>query len=169
MNICLYLCSLIVALTCTIPIHAVEMFWPALHIGIAVGIAVFTSFFLVIISVIVEGVMLYLWLPHVSYLRALLISCAGNMASFYAGTFLMMIVSVAWQMIFNIYPVGTVENYIISWVLMYVGSSFIELMVIKAFFNYTFKNLLVPVLIGNLITYGFVLYQYLFATVQSTV
>jgi hypothetical protein len=143
----------------------VELGWAALHIGITV----FTSFFLVIISAIIESIILYLWLPHVSYLRALLISCAGNMASFYAGTFLMVIVSILWQMIFNIYPIGTVENYIISCVLMYLGSSFIELMVIKAFFNYTFKNLLVPVLIGNSITYVFVLYQCLFGIVQKTV
>ena len=138
-----------------------EIVWPALHIGIAV----FTSFFLVIISTVIQSLILYLWLPNVSYLRGLAISCAGNMASFYVGTFLMMIVSAMWQIIFNIYPIGTVENYVISCILMCLGSSLVGLMVIKAFFNYTFKNLLVPVLIGNSITYVFALYQCLLATV----
>jgi hypothetical protein len=154
------LLSVIIALSCTIPIHA-DVVWPALLLG---G-AIFSSSFLVIISIIIEGFILCLWLPNISYQRGLWISCIGNLASTIVGTILTVIISLVWQIAFDIFFIGALEryNYIISYILMYLGSCAVELIAIKKFFHYTSKEVLVPVLIGNLVTYALVvLYQCLY-------
>lgn len=63
-----------------------------------------------------------------------------------------------WHMTFDEILGGTFSVYsiIANYTLMYLGSSFIELLTIKAVFQYPTRQLWVPVFVGNFLTYALV-------------
>ncbi len=69
------------------------------------------------------------------------------------------------EAIINVIHKGEFE-YIITFILMYVGSSLIELFVIQKIFRYPYKSLWVPISVGNLITYILIAMFDFFLTMQ---
>jgi hypothetical protein len=151
----------VLALCYTTFAHA-DVIWPALLMGLAIR----SSLFLILISLIIEGLVLHRYIKNISYSRAMLISSVGNLFSAIIGTIVMVFVLLFWELLLgliltpvrdsqglfikNIFPVA---NLIVTYTLMYLGSAFIELIAIKKIFHYTSKELLAPVFIGNLISY----------------
>jgi hypothetical protein len=82
-------------------------------------------------------------------------SLLGNAASAFVGSIIMALVMMLWHYSFDEILGGTfsIYNIIANYILMYLGTSLIELLIIKLTFKYSFKELLIPVLAGNLVTY----------------
>ena len=125
-----------------------------LPVSWAIGIGIFYSWFLTIITVFIEGVIFYFCIKGISWVRAFTISFVGNVTSIFGGIIFMAVVMTFWHMAFDrILGSYSLTTYIISTVLMYTGTVVIELLSINLFFKYFFKQLLVPVVVGNFITY----------------
>lgn len=136
-----------------------NMIWPAIYISGAIwGLS-----YLVIVSVLIEAAIFYLWL-HIKPFKALLVAVIGNCVSFFIGTWVMSVAMLGWHFIADRFFGGTfnIPNYVISFILLYLGTCLIELFVVKLLLrNYTFRQLAPAVFIGNLVTYLLVLvYNY---------
>jgi hypothetical protein len=130
---------------------AANIVWPALWVG---G-AIYSTWFLVIISIIIEALFFYVLLPNISVVKATIMSLIGNAVSVAIGTVAAGVAMVGWHALFDTILGGTFHpvNIVATWVLMWLGSALIELVALKIFFRYSWKQLLAPVLIGNFITY----------------
>ena len=62
---------------------------------------------------------------------------------------------VMWHLTFDYFLGGTfsIYNIIANYILMCLGSSLIELGVLRLFFKYTNQQLCIPILVGNFTTY----------------
>ncbi len=111
-------------------------------------------------SGVIEAALFYFFLKNISYTRAILIACLGKAVS----------ALVIFVMAFGALPVyDSLPDVIISYmvtflflyvvatfILMYLGSAFIELFVIQKIFRYPYKDLWIPVCVGNLVTYSLI-------------
>jgi hypothetical protein len=138
------------ALAYTIPIYC-NVIWPAVF----VSNAIYSSLFVVIVSIIIEAILFCAYIKTISYERAFLMSFIGNAISALLGTAIMTFAMLIWHFPLDILLGGTfhIVNIIATYILMCLGSAFIELLSIKLLFRYSFKQLWVPVLIGNILTY----------------
>lgn len=141
----------IASLLFTVSLQA-NIIWPALFVS---G-AIFSSWFLVIISIIIEGLLFPFFIKNISYAKGLFMSLVGNAFSAGLGTIVMMHAMIGWHFMFDSFLGGTFNtvNFIATWVLMCFGSALIELLALKLIFKYTARQLLAPALIGNIITYA---------------
>lgn len=131
-------------------LHA-NIIWPAMFISDAI----FSSWALIIVSIIIEGLCFPLFIPHIDYLKGLFMSLVGNIISALFGTIIMAFAMIGWHFVFDQFLGGTfnIINSIASIVLMCLGSALIELVALRLLFSYTFKQLAVPVFLGNSISY----------------
>lgn len=131
--------------------------WPAVFVAEAVK----DSFYiLIIVSVVIEACAYY-WFLKTTYQKALLYSVIGNIASTILGTFLTTAAMGIglWQTLYS--PLQNIfDSFIINFLVMFIGSVLIELVVIKLISGYSFKQLLLPVLIGNFVTYALIIILY---------
>ncbi len=142
--------------------HA-NIVWPAMFIGEWLV----SSIFVIILSLIIEGLILYIFLKGISYAKAMLMSCIGNGASLILGSIIIGLSMILWHLFFDeIIGLGSfhIYNWIVSWILMYIGSALIELLTLKLFFRYTAKQLFLPVFIGNSVTYALTLLKVILTT-----
>jgi hypothetical protein len=111
--------------------------------------------YLAIFSVAIEAFFFYLLVKKISPLKALLMSCVGNIVSFFIGTLVTAVAMIGWHAIFDRFLDGTFNttNFVATYIIMFLGTCFIELLTIKWLFRYEFKQLYIPVLVGNLVTY----------------
>lgn len=72
--------------------HA-DLIWPAIF----VSQAIFSSLFLVIISILIEALILYKFIPNISFLKSCIISVVGNTFSSLVGTVFMTFAMLFWQ------------------------------------------------------------------------
>ena len=130
-----------------------KMIWPA---KIFVSQAIFGAFLVGFISIPIGACFFYWLIKNISYGKALKMSLIGDGASVILGTLVMKYAMLLWHFLFDSFLGGTfsIYNYVATVVLMYLGSSLIEFIVIKLSFGYSFKQLWLPVLIGNLVMYG---------------
>jgi hypothetical protein len=140
------------------PVFA-DIIWPAL----IVANGVISSWFLVIISIVIEAWFFCIFIREINFKRALLLSVVGNAVSVLLGSGLVAAAMILYHGLLDSFLGGTfgVIQSISTYILMYVGSAFVELGMIKLFFRYTVRQLILPVFIGNLVTYVLVaIYQY---------
>jgi hypothetical protein len=133
-----------------------DMVWPAIY----VYAELWRFWFLVIGTIVIEAFTIYYFLKF-SIRKSLLVSLVGNFTSGLIGTFLMMWAMLAWHFVADRFmPQATfdITNWIATYILMCVGSVFIETIIIKLLFKSSIKELFLPLLVGNLLTYGFIGY-----------
>lgn len=130
--------------------------------AVSISECFYSSRLLILLSLVVEAVLFYLLIKKVTPARAFYMSLVGNIVSFLAVIYFMPIALLAVESIvaFELGIHVKVWQFV-NWILMYLGSVAIELGAIKICFQYTARQLLVPVLVGNFVTYFLTfIYQY---------
>lgn len=138
-----------------------NVIWPAMYVG---G-AIMSTLPLAIISIVIEGLFLHRYLENISYKKALYISFIGNIFSTLTGIIAAPLALLMWHALFDSLLGGTfnIINKIVTVFFMYLASCLIELYAIRGIFGYTIRQLLVPIAIGNLVTYIFaIVYMFLY-------
>lgn len=133
-----------------------NMVWPAIY----VYDEVWRFWFLVFTTIVIETFTIMAMLKY-SIQKSFLASLIGNLVSGLVGTFVMMWVMLFWHLLAdNFVPHATFDiiNWVATYILMCLGSVFIETLTIKLIFKDSIKRLFIPLLIGNLLTYGFIAY-----------
>ncbi len=133
------------------------MVWPAIY----VYDEIWRFWFLVFITIVIETFTIMGMLKY-SLQKSLIASIIGNLVSGLIGTFVMMWAMLFWHLIVdNFVPHATFDiiNWAATYILMCFGSVLIETFTIKFIFKETIKKLFIPLLIGNLLTYGFIAYS----------
>lgn len=133
-----------------------NMVWPAIY----VYDEVWRFWFLVFATIVIETFTIMVMLKY-SLKKSFLASVIGNLVSGLVGTFVMMWAMLFWHLLAdNFVPNATFDiiNWVATYILMCFGSVFIETLTIKLIFKDTIKRLFIPLLIGNLLTYGFIAY-----------
>lgn len=150
------------AVTTTVSLHA-NVIWPAM----IVGGAIWSTWFVIIISVIVEAFILKHFIPALSNAKAFIVSLVGNAASALIGTIITGIGMLGWHYVFDTLVGGTFApvNKLVTVAVMFIGSCLIEYVAIRLIFGYRSKQLWLAILVGNLITYLLVI---LFNSAQFT-
>jgi len=132
------------------------MVWPAIY----VYDEIWRFWFLAFATIVIETFTIMAILKY-SLQKSFLASVVGNLISGIVGTFVMMWAMLFWHLIAdNFLPHATFDiiNWIATYILMCLGSVFIEILTIKLIFRETIKKLFIPLLIGNLLTYSFIAY-----------
>ena len=130
--------------------------WPAIY----VYAELWHFWFLVFATIVIEIFTIKAMLNY-DYKKSVLASVIGNLVSGLVGTFLMMWAMLVWHLVAdNFMPQATFDklNWIATYILMCLGSVFVETLTIKLIFKDTIKRLFIPLLIGNLLTYVFIAY-----------
>lgn len=130
--------------------HA-NVIWPAMFIADSV----YKTWFLIVISIIIEAFFLYLYLRPITLFKSLLMSCIGNTISTFGGTLLSGISMIGWHFFADKAAGGTFAhiNWIATIIIMCLLSAAIELEALAFIFSFERKKLFVPVLVGNMATY----------------
>ncbi len=138
------------AVTATASLHA-NVVWPAM----IVGGAIWSTWFVIIISVIVEAYILKRFIPALSNAKALIVSLVGNAVAALIGTIITGIAMLGWHYVFDMLLGGTFSpvNKLVTMAVMFIGSCLIEYAAIRLIFGYRSKQLWLAILVGNLITY----------------
>ena len=133
-----------------------NMVWPAIY----VYDEVWRFWFLVFATIVIETFTIMGMLKY-SLKKSFLASVIGNLVSGLIGTFVMMWAMLFWHLLAdNFVPHATFDiiNWVATYILMCLGSVFIETLTIKIILKDTLKRLFIPLLIGNLLTYSFIAY-----------
>ncbi len=140
---------------CTSSVYA-NVIWPALFISAKILYSWPQLLCLILVSLLVEGFMLHIFIEDITYPRAFFVALVGNIASTIVGTFITTFgVLFSVELFLDIHQLAL--RILATWIALYAGSVFIEIWTIKVLFGYRIKQLLVPVLIGNLVTYFMVI------------
>lgn len=140
----------VAAVATTVSLHA-NVIWPAM---IVAG-AIWSTWFVIILSIIVEAFVLKHFIPALTYGKAFIVSLVGNIASAVVGTIVTAIGMLGWHYVFDTLMGGTFNpvNKIATMAVMFIGSCLIEYAAIRLIFGYRSKQLWLAILMGNLITY----------------
>lgn len=131
------------------------------------ALALYKSAFLIIISIIIEALLFYWLIPHISYIKAGLMSLIGNAASALLGTVLGFFFPLYTYYIYisdDIHALGL--TWILDWLSMLLISALIEGITLRLIFGYKGKQLWIPVFIGNIITYILLFYALFFTNLR---
>lgn len=156
-NLLTILIGIAAAMT-TVSLNA-NVVWPALIIG---G-AIWSTWFVIIISIIIEAFVLKHFIPALTYAKAFIVSLVGNAASAVVGTIVTAIAMLGWHFVFDLLVGGTFNrvSYFITLAVMFIGSAVIEYGAIRLIFGLKSKQVWIAILVGNLVTYLLVaLYNY---------
>ncbi len=124
--------------------------WPALFVGEAILSKIYV---LMVASIIIEA-LVYYWFLAINYQKAFIYSIVGNIASTIVGTHITVPGMFGWHFFTSLFVEPShLFNVISTWILMFLCSALIELLVVKLISGYSAKKLLAPILIGNLATY----------------
>lgn len=138
-----------------------DMVWPALYVS-----ATFWKFwFLVIGTIIIELFVIKHFLKF-SWKKSFYASLIGNCVSGFVGTFVMMWAMLFWHLIVDNFVQGTfnIINWVATYILMCLGSVFLETLTIKIIYKETIKRLFPPMMVGNVLSYIFIAIVMLTAT-----
>lgn len=126
------------------------MIWPAIYV-----VEELYNFWYIVFFTIVIEMFLLKWILNVKYSKALLMSVLGNLISGVVGTYIMM-----WSMLFWHILVGQIFgsifnafNWVMTFVLLFTGSVFLEVAFIVYWFEYKVKPVLKSMLLGNALSY----------------
>lgn len=134
-----------------------NLVWPAIY----VYNELWRFWFLVFVTIAIETFTL-MKMRKYSLEKSFLASLIGNLASGLIGTFVMMWAMIVWHfLVDNFVPHATFDkiNWIATYILMCLGSVLIEAYIIKLIFKDSLHKLYLPLLIGNLLTYGFIAFS----------
>ncbi|GAA4275970.1 hypothetical protein [Aquimarina mytili] len=135
---------------------SLNMIWPAIY----VYDEIWRFWFLVFATITIETIAIKMILKY-TWTKSFLSSIIGNLVSGLVGTFVMMWAMLFWHLIAdNFVPNATFDiiNWIATYILMCLGSVFIETVTVSLIFKDSLKRLFIPLLVGNLMTYGFIAY-----------
>lgn len=121
----------------------------------------FRFWFLVFATIVIETFTIKVMLKY-SFKKSILASLIANLVSGLAGVLLMVIIMFFWHAISDgIFNHKTFDNvnWIATYIIMCLGSVFIEALTIHLIFKDTIKRLFLSLLIGNLLTYTFIAYS----------
>ncbi len=133
-----------------------DMVWPAIFIA---G-SVFQFWFVVIITIIVEALCIIFFL-RVSFPVSILISTIGNIVSGLFGTIFFTIFMIFIELPIDLLIKGfsfSFTDWILSYIVMCFGSILIEILTVKLIWKFNFKKLLLPLSIGNVLSYLIIIY-----------
>lgn len=130
------------------------MVWPAIYVS-----ETFWQFWFLIIGTIVIEIFVIKYFLKFSWTKSFISAVVGNFVSGIVGTFVMMWAMLFWHLIAdNFVPHGTFDfiNWIATYLLMCLGSVFLETLTIKIIYKEKVKRLFLPLLTGNLLSYAFI-------------
>lgn len=133
-----------------------NMIWPALYVS-----QTFWKFWFLIVGTLIIETFLIKYLLRYSWQKSFLASFVGNAVSAFAGTFCMMYGMILWHaLVDNFLPQATFDpiNWVATYSLMCLGSVFFEVIVVSILFKERVKRLMLPLLVGNLLSYAFIAY-----------
>jgi|SRR5579871_4513653 len=132
-----------------------DMVWPALYVS-----ATFWKFWFLVIGTIVIELFVIKYFLKFSWKKSFFISLIGNCVSGFIGTFLMTFAMIFWHLIADRLLNGTFNNtnWVATYILMCLGSVFLETLAIKLIYKIPIKKLFLPMLTGNLLSYIFIAY-----------
>jgi hypothetical protein len=138
-----------------------DMVWPAVYLSQTL----WKFWFLVIGTIIIETFVIKYFLRF-NWKKAFMASFIGNCVSGFVGTFIMVWGMLFWHLIVDQFVNGTFNliNWIATYVLMCLGSVFLEALAIKLIYKEKIKRLFVPMLTGNFLSYVFIAYVMFTAT-----
>lgn len=146
---------------------SLNFIWPAVY----VAESVYQFWFLVFLTIAIELVAVR-FLAGLSWKTAAIVSVAGNIISGSVGTFVMSFAMIFWHVLFDwAMPQATFDriNWVMTYILMCLGSVVIETFSVSLFLKQTFKKLFLPMLCGNLITYAIIAMSMMKAEKESQV
>lgn len=129
--------------------------WPAIYVSGALG----QFWFLILATMLIETLAVKFLLNY-AWKKSIQIAVVGNLVSGLLGTFVMVFAMLGWHFVMDgLVPGATFGsiNWIATYVLMCLGSVFIETLAVKLMFKIPIKKLFLPLLIGNLLSYLFIL------------
>ena len=139
-----------------------NMVWPALYVSEELD----KFWYLVFGTIFIELILIKVLLKF-SWIKSALSSLIGNIISGFAGTFLMVWAMILWHAIADSFlPNATFDivNWISTFILMCLGSVFIETLAIGWLYKEPKKRLFLPMLTGNLLTYVFIAFSMITST-----
>lgn len=134
-----------------------DMVWPAIF----VSTTFYKFWYLVIGTIIIETFVIKLFLKF-NWKMSIIASLVGNCISGFIGTFIMIWAMLFWHFVAdNFVPNGTfgTTNWVATFVLMCLGSVFLETLAIKILYKEKIKKLFLPMLTGNFLSYLFIAYS----------
>ena len=138
-----------------------DMVWPAIYVS-----ETFWKFwFLVIGTIVIEFFVIKYYLKF-SWKKSFLASLIGNCVSGFIGTIVMTWAMLFWHLVVDNFVSGTfnIVNWIATYVLMCLGSVFLETLTIKIIYKVPIKRLFPPMMVGNVLSYIFIAVVMLTAT-----
>jgi hypothetical protein len=128
-----------------------------------IAASVVKTFPLILVSLLIEAAVLRYFLKNISFVRSFIVVTVGNTVSFLAGQWLLWAAYIATGIIILpfAYPgppslaqtiIGIAEVGLLFFFMLMI-SFLIEIISIKLLFNYSFKQLWKPLLLGNALTY----------------
>lgn len=131
-----------------------NMVWPALY----VATQIWQFWYLVLVTILVETFTIK-WMLKYPLLKSATASLIGNIVSGVVGTFVMIWLMLPWHaLVDGLIHNGTFDlvNWIFTYILMCLGSVMIEVGVIHRIYKEPIKKLLMPLFVGNVLTYVFI-------------
>lgn len=130
-----------------------NMVWPALYVS-----ETFWQFWFLVIGTIFVELFVIKYFLKFSWTKSLILSVIGNLVSGFIGTFIMMWAMLFWHLIIDRLTQATFANinWIATYILMCLGSVFLETLTIKIIYKEKIKRLFLPMLTGNLLSYAFI-------------
>lgn len=135
-------------------IISLDMIWPAIYVA-----EEFSKFWFLVIGTILIELFIIKYFLKFSWKKSFFVSLIGNSVSGFVGTFIMIFAMIFWHMLFDwILHIGTFDmiNWIATYILMCLGSVFLETLTIKIIYTEKIKRLFFPMLVGNFLSYVFI-------------
>lgn len=139
-----------------------DMVWPALYVS-----ATFWKFWYLVIGTIVIETFVIKYFLKFSWTKSFMVSLIGNSVSGFIGTIVMMFAMILWHAVAdNFVPHATFDtiNWVATYILMCLGSVFLETLTIKLIYKEKIKRLFLPMLTGNFLSYLFIAFVMVTAT-----
>lgn len=130
--------------------YLLDLVWPAIYISQTI----YQFWFLIIGTVIIEAFVVRHFLKY-TWKKSWLVSLLGNFTSGFLGSYLMARAMMIWELLIQLDTFGN-ANWIVSYILMCLGSVFIETVAVKLFFLEKIKRLFLPMMVGNVLSYLFI-------------
>jgi hypothetical protein len=133
--------------------HA-DVVWPALY----VASSHFRVWYVVILGLLLEAVVLR-WRLLLDTKKALLISFIANAFSSTVGIFILAFGMLGWHFIVDNFVEGTFASFnkIATIGLMLIGSTFLEVLVVRGLWKYPIRQTLPVFILGNILSYGVII------------
>ncbi len=138
-----------------------DMVWPALY----VSASLYKFWYLVIGTIVIETFVIRFFLKY-NWKKSFIASLVGNCVSGFVGTFVMLWAMLFWHLVADNFVHGTFNaiNWVATYVLMCLGSVFLETIAVKILYKEKIKRLFFPMLTGNFLSYAFIAYAMITAT-----